>query len=181
VSNLPILHQKWSCNVLWLLVAIYEGVNHVLVSLTQCALLTGAHVSEMWDEIWASKEAKSKHHSKKTQEPLKVWNICTCIWTIKKESVVWSGRGVVTLAIVNNVVITFRSWSYGDSEYMCPFSYLIQLLMWLTLKVLNMLIITYLVHKNLLMKPERFYVIIFDAVYASLTLSFLLSTLADRN
>jgi len=40
-----------------------------------------------------------------------------------------------------------------------------------------MLIVTYVVHKNLLMKPKRFYAIIFDAVYASLTLSSLLSIL----
>jgi len=34
-----------------------------------------------------------------------------------------------------------------------------------TLKVLKTLIATYIVHKNLLIKPERVYAIIFDAVY----------------
>jgi len=41
-----------------------------------------------------------------------------------------------------------------------------------------MLIVTYVVHKNLHTKPERFYTIIFDTVYTSSTLSSLLSTLA---
>jgi len=61
----------------------------------------------------------------------------------------------------------------------CPFSYsyLIQLLMQPTLKVLNVLIVTYIIHKNLLMKLERLYVIIFDAVYGSSALSSLLSAL----
>jgi len=43
--------SKWLHKVLWLLIAIYNGVKHVLVSHTKCALLTGAHVSEIRDEI----------------------------------------------------------------------------------------------------------------------------------
>ena len=41
-----------------------------------------------------------------------------------------------------------------------------------------MSIVTYVVHENILMKPEILYAIIFDAVYASSTLSSLLCTLA---
>jgi len=40
-----------------------------------------------------------------------------------------------------------------------------------------MLIATYIVYKNLLMKPERLHMIILDAVYGSSTLSSILSTL----
>jgi len=40
-----------------------------------------------------------------------------------------------------------------------------------------MLIVTYIVHKKLLMKLERLHAIIFDVVYGSSTLSYLLFTL----
>jgi len=67
------------------------------------------------------------------------------------------------------------------STHPFSYSYLIQLLMQPTLKVLKVLIITYIVHKKLLTKLERLYTIIFDAVYASSTLSSLLFTLSITN
>jgi len=64
-----------------------------------------------------------------------------------------------------------------------PFSYryLIQLLMQPTLKVLKCFNCHLHSSQNLLMKPERLYAIIFDAVYGSLTLSYLLFTLDTIN